>query len=575
MSALAHLAALLVQAGATPDPARSGPAAALGQLDEVIERLQRRARAGSTCREPIDRQRAAVQRFRETRRLETLRETRWVAFGLGLELVPGEGCLLGDSTRLASVLEAADGWVAQPRRYRRIYQGLLWSYFNAAPADRAGPGANRGRLAAYLLRRLPAIRDGHQDPDWVRTLATHPSLFGDSPCEDFVAPLLHGDRSGLDALCAATDIGAASWFLRELVQAQVRRVAALYHEGFLAALPAMLALLQADAWRDDGLALLLERHARLPQPVLHVELRDALTHAWGHAARPRHRLRWDGVAEATRKRVLDWQNARVIEQFFGAAEDRRAAFWLRYVASIRALDLALPDPLPEPPPPVAQGAGRDLLRSLHEAGGGAPSESALVLTIGCARFVVFAGPAEPLWAYDLRGVAPFDLDAPLRAAPDAPNSLRRSGRAVCLAHQDGVDGWRQWEQRFEATLKDKFGIRVGAATAHDPARFIDLSDHDAGADAAAAPDDIVSSAAWHVPSHREDVHWQTAEALSVPYSRPDLEVLARVHGLTLLPPVPGRARARVAARRVDARIAGVLSRWGFERDEAGDWGRRG
>lgn len=573
MNAVAHLAGLLARSQAQAEPwPTDATASAMDRLDAAIARLAERARAGSGCREPVDLQREAVQRFWETRRLETLRDGRLVAFGLGLEIAPGRGCVLDDPLRLEAVLQATDGWRGEPRRYRRCFQGLAWSYFNAPAPDAATPTVGWRRLREHLLQRLPATRDPGGDPDWVRLLAAHPSLFGASPCEDFVAPLLRGERAALDALCAHLDIGAGSWFRRELVAAQVRRAVGLDHDGFVAALPSMLALLDGDPFRDDGLALLLQRYLQLPRPPLHAGLRDALTAAWGPAARPLDALRWSGAGDAGRKLVGDWQNAHLIDTFFGDAGRRRAAFWKRYLGSIATLDLA-GCPVPQDPaedPVVAAAGGR--VRALAEGEAAPVRGGALVLAIGCARLVAFADPAEPAWAYDRRGAEPFDLDRPLGTVLDGTNSLRRSDRALCLAHRDGVDGWRQWEQHFEAALRARFGIRTGAAVPCDAAGFIDLSDADAAMDAVSTEAEA-APAERHGERHGEDVHWQTAEAMSVPYSRTDLEVLARVHGLGLLPPVPGRFRARVAAAGVDARIERVLLRWGFVRDEAGDWAR--
>lgn len=569
MSAVAHLASLLARSQAAVDPAGMDPAPATEGLDALIARLASKVSAGSSAREPVDLQREVVQRFWDTRRLETLRDARLVAFGLGLPAGPGGISVLEDPGRLDAFLQAADGWLANPRWFRRCYQGLVWSYFNAAREDGRAENANWLRLRDYLLRRVDATRDRQSNPDWVNTLDAHRSLFGESPCQDFVAPLLRGERQGLDALCAQLGIAESSWFLRELLQAQVIAATRLGDPEFIESLPAMLAMLAGgSAWRDAGMTLLLERYAQMPQPDLHAGLRDAVVQAWGCPWKPVDALRWDGIGEPARKLAGDWLRAHLLDRFFapmGQSGARRAAFWKRYVQSILALGWAVPDPA------NAHEAARGVVTPICD---GAAGDAAIVLTIGCARLVAFADPDEGVWAYDLRRTAPCDMDRPVAIGLDMPNSLRRADRDLLLVHEDGLGGWRQWEQSFEAALKDRFGIRVGAPVATDGSEFVDLSDGTRGM--IPEPSDAsggIPGGAWHAASNGEDVHWQTAEAMSVPYSRTDLQVLARVHVLTLKEGVAGKDRVRVAPRGVDDRIARVLGRWGFTQAEDGDWCR--
>ncbi len=566
MSAVAHLARLLAGTEAVDPPGPTDPSLASERLDAVIVQLERQARAGSGCREPVDLQRAVVERFWHRPQLDTLRDARLVAFGLGLPAGPNAVALLDDPGRLDAVLAAVDGWLANPRWYRRCFQGLVWSYFNAATPS-GGPGsAGRSRLRAYLRRHLPATRDAGPHPDWVDTLFTYPSLLSESPSADVVGPLSRGDRTVLDIVCKHLDIGAGSWFLRDLLEAQVRHAAAADHPVFVAALPTLLALLEDDPWRDAGMSVLLERYARMPHAPLDPNLRDRLTRAWGNLWQPRDALAWAGIGDAARLLAGDWQKNHLIDQFFGSGQTRRAAFWKRYGPAIQRLDLVLPA---EPSPrlqSVASGAACGMAVRWADAAQGA----ALVLTMGRARLVTFAEPDDGVWAYDLQQGAPFDLAERPAFELDRPNSLRLSRRTLCLMHRGASDGWRQWEQRFEAELKDRFGIRAGATAATDPAGFIDLSDPQGGPDTEAP---TVAMPVRHSVSRGEDVHWQTAEAMSVPYSRPDLEVLARVHDLVLMPGISGQCKVRVAAGGVDVKIERVLRRWGFVRDGIGDWGR--
>ena len=567
MSQLDGLRRMLAAAFAEPTPPAAPDTTTTAGLDDAIRRLGDRARAGSACREPVDLQRDAVLRFLDTRRVASLRDARLIAFGLTLPTGDAGQTLMDHRAGLELLLASADAWLAEPRRYRRCYQGLLHSYF-AHDADGAGESstarANWLRLRAYLLQRAPATRDKVSNPDWVRTLAAHPDLFGETPCAGFVSRLLAGDRREVEALCTRLGIGATSWFLRDLVQAQVQAGIALDHDAYGAALSGLLALLDsAPAWRDTGLAALLERQARRPEAPLHEGLRDALAAAWGCPWRAEDGWHWDGIDPAAHQLAADWIKAHLIDLHFARLADgsgpRRAAFWKRYTATIQDLALAGPTGAGWP-------AWTAALATPAEAGG-----TALLIRLGCASLVAFADPAQPLYGYDLRRPLPYDTTRPLAVALDALNSLCHPSRALCLAHRDGIDGWRQWEQLFAAALADTFWLRGGAAPAANRSAFVDLSDDIGGTDDARAGRPI--DPLWNQPAPGEDVHWQTAEAASVPYSRPDLQVLARVHGLQVVD--ESGQGVRVSGAAIDRRIATVLLRWGFTEAGAGAWRRKG
>jgi hypothetical protein len=294
--------------------------------------------------------------------------------------------------------------------------------------------------------------------------------------------------------------------------------------------------------RDAGLAALLERYARMPQPALHEGLRDAIVRAWGTPWRPAtsaHALRWSGLGDAARELTNAWLKADLIDRFFadpaGALDPRRAVFWKRYAESIQHLALA-------------------------------PDGSALVITTGRARIEASRVLAAPLRAHDLRRAAPTgnDTNTDTDIDTDTPPDLE-------LPHQDGLRGWRCWEQMFEDALQTRFDLRPGALRVAPAAAFVDLADpvEPLSAETAARREQR-----WHAPSAREDVHWQTAEAAIVPYSRPDLEVLARVHALRIEDDQMRSGRLWVRADdRVDARIAQVLQRWGFQHQRGEGWFR--
>jgi hypothetical protein len=334
MSSLETLTRLLAVPAASAHEPNAGGAASTRGLDVAIALLALRASAGSHSREPIDLQQDAVRRFWQTGRLESLRDARLVAFGLDLPAGPDGARVLDDRARFEAMLAVADGWRTNPRAYRRCYQGLLRSYFAHDPADASATPAAHAHwrlLRAYLKERARATCDASANPDWVVNLIRHSDLFGDAPAAGFTEPLLAGDRSELDAVCAQWGVATSSWFPRALVQAQVLAATQRSHDDFAVLLPAVLALLvEADPWRETGLRLLLERQAQIPQAPLHAGLRDAVGAAWGcpwHASGSPH---WERVSDAASSLAAHWLKADLIERFCARITDgsgpRRATF---------------------------------------------------------------------------------------------------------------------------------------------------------------------------------------------------------------------------------------------------------
>jgi hypothetical protein len=524
MSQIDHLASLLA-----PAVRAGGVAMSVGtDIDGVIETLARRLKAGSGARASEDVQMETVRRFWQRPQLRNLRDARIVAFGMCLPAGPTGACILDDQGRLAALLDGIDQWLDRPRWYRRCYQGLVWAYFNFdvdAQSVSTSTHRNWQRLRDYLLERAPKTLDPQSNPDWVKTVVASRRLFGESPCERYVADMLIGDRDEVDTLCAQLGINDASWFLRRLLHCQVVAATKLGDDEFCALLPSLIEMLAgARTLRDAGLVMLLERYRESANLPMHERLRDAAENWWGSPWSPSGAMPWRGLSDRAMDMVADWLKAHFIERFFARCADgsgnRRAAFWARYAKSIQRVEF---------------------------------HADSMVMTIGCAAVVTSADSSQPARVHDLRKPRPFDLDRAARAEIDAD---------LLLAYRDGLDGWRQWEQMFEAALRARFDIRSGLIAATPKTAFVDLSDMPAESN---STDNTQrdSEPRWHSPSAGEDVHWQTAEAASVPYSRPDLEVFARVHSLRLDDQTTHTGKLWIRADANDRRIARVLTRWGF------------
>lgn len=441
------------------------------KLDSVIKSLQKHNRAGSGASVPGDLLSAAIRKFWENPKFETLKDARLVSFGLCVPSSSSGPAIMEDRRRFLAVLNDSTGvgqWRDQPRWYRRCYQGLMRSYFTYDTKVKQAPDVgkkNWGDLRDYLYGNIRNIVDQKNNPDWVTLAVQHQQLFGDAPCSPYAADVLFGDMSTVDHICENLGILKSSWFHRELLLSQVRQATQLNHERFRELIPRLLKLLSENrVLRDKGLILLLDKYALTAYLGVNEPLRNASVEWWGNPWLPSNETRWGGVTQETRQMVSEWLKREFVEAFFaklaqdGIGDRRRANFWLRYVKSMNNIQFALGAK-------ALTSGDRDLevLRKkmcglYTELKTSDRSNNAFIMTLGNLVAVEFGGMGNALYGYDTREKLPFNASLPLNTSVDAPNSLKHKNRLLWMQHQDGIKGWDKWEDMFEKTLRIHFGI---------------------------------------------------------------------------------------------------------------------
>lgn len=444
-------------------------------LDKVISGLERHNKSGSGSSVPEDLQQAAVRKFWDTQRFDTLKDARLVSFGMCLQGHPNGRCIMEDRQRFQAVLDnqtGVDQWVAEPRWYRRCYQGLVRSYFTydskLAEAPTVGK-QNWGDLRDYLNERTHNIVDVKVNPDWVEAVVENRQLFGENACAPYAADVLSGDTSKIDHLCEQLGIVKSSWFLRELVLAQVREATKLSHEQFKNLIPRLLELLATNVvLRDRGLILVLDKYASQAQAGINEPLRNASVEWWGNPWLPSNETRWGGVIPEAREMVSEWLKREFIEAFFtklaedGVGDRRRANFWLRYVKSMDNIQFALGATALHSRDRDFEALRRKMKGLYTELVATDKSNNAFIMTLGNLVAVEFGGENNAFYGYDVRDTLPFDASRPLLTSVNARNSLKNRSRMLWMQHQDGIHGWKSWEEMFEATLKKNFDIHPQA-----------------------------------------------------------------------------------------------------------------
>jgi len=529
-------------------------------IDVLLTDMQARSKSNGTGVISEDRQLEAVRRYWTSQQIRSFGDARLLSYGLCVPHRQGGPCVLEDKPRLTGVLDAVDTWAARPSLFRRCYQGLVRSYFTYDALTDGVPASaksNWKQLRDYLHDRNGAITDKTVNPEWVATANGNRMLFGQDPCAPYVDALLRGDAGAIEHLCEQLVIAPSSWFLRELVLAQVRGATELGNAQFVAMLPRLLDLLANllkgnDAFRDQGLVMVLDRYQEVPGHLLHQELRDAAVQWWGNPWLPSSERRWDGVDNRSREMVANWLKLEFIELFFtrlmddGEADKRRMQFWKRYVKSIDHIDFALGTK-------TRNSRERDFLALRQKMTGlirelDSSPNNAFIMTMGNLVAVEFSGKGNAFYGYDASERLPFDTSQLLRLPVDAENSLKQSSHTIKIGHLDGAHNWDKWEDMFEATLVKEFGIKPGT---EGPVRV-----RSAGRPAATRP------AQESRPAGREPE----------PYTRSALNKLTFRLGLEVDDKTAKGGLLWVRADDSDADIAKTLRGWGFSyKPDKGWW----
>lgn len=472
MTALDRLSALLLSG---QKAMTERPFSQTNDLALIIAALQKHNKAGSSANVSEDLQQMAVRKFWDSQQFETLKDARLVSFSLCMPSRPSGPCIMEDRQRFQAVLDrqtGVDQWVNKPRWYRRCYQGLVRSYFTYDAKSAKAPTVgkqNWSDLKDYLDERTRNIVDSEANPDWVTTAMGNRQLFRDDPCAHYAADVLSGDTSKIDILCEQLGIVKSSWFLRELVLAQVREATKLSHDRFTNLIPQLLELLSKHlVLRDSGLILMLDKYAAIAQPGVNERLRNTSVEWWGNPWLPSNKTSWGGVIPVARDMVSEWLKREFIEAFFtklaedGVGDRRRANFWLRYVKSMDNIQFALGGKALSSNDPDFEVLRKKMKGLYTELKTTDSSNNAFIMTIGDLVAVEFGGMGNAFYGYDVRKTLPFDASRPVGITVNGSNSLKHKNRMLWMQHQDGIKGWNKWEDMFEATLKENFAIRPNA-----------------------------------------------------------------------------------------------------------------
>jgi len=434
------------------------------RLATLFASLKAKGFGGSTRAPGPDQRTVALHRFLSELRVDSPRDGRLVSFSLTDGLGGERQCLMERRNAFDALLDDQRGvgqWRSDPRQFRRCYQGLLSGYFLFDAFERYADteaASNWDRLRRYLKHTLGSIRTLNGNPLWVELISANSQLLDEQPCDFLGAEMLKHETRRLTELRQGLNIPGGSWFLRDVILAQIHAAARQSDEEFVELLPVCLLLVnEPGAPADRGLAEIVNRYSRMGVTPVDAALQDALITRWGNPFLHKNLLNWRRAAPEARRMVQQWLTRDCILEFFEllsvgrVGDSRRAKFWLNYAKSIDNVYFALGQHALQSEHPDFISLRKRMSGMYSRLSGAGRDNNAFIMTMGNLVVVEF-GDTGACYGYDRRIGLPFTTDRELSTVVDAGNSLKHRVHTFKLRHQDNILGYERWESRIEDQL---------------------------------------------------------------------------------------------------------------------------
>ncbi len=436
-------------------------------IQQEIKKLESLANKPDT-NPPTDRIQAAMGRFLSTSNLENFQDLRLISYGAATPLGLYQIRLIEKKDYFLKLLDMINSYQDRPRAFRRLYRGLLSSYFSYDPeapyAKEAGPD-HWQHLRCYLHDHINGLQTEGINPDWIAALQEHKNLLTADPCSRYAEALLDGASEAFQEAGLQLGFSGDSWVTRAVVAARIEAAIRRPDPEFKAHLASLLKLLgdpRHAILLNTGLAQLLERYAKTQPLMLHHELRNFAVEHWKNPWLPINQNRWALVSESTRKMVGSWLKLDLMKSFFellsadGSNDTRRLDFWIRYIDEINDMYFALGRHATKNQEASFVAIRNKMAGRLLGLSGTGRENNAFIMTIGNTVFVEFGMYGNAAYIYPLHKL-PFELDGVHEINSTA---LRDTNVGDRLLHKDNEHGYNRWEQRFNDHLDQNFGIRI-------------------------------------------------------------------------------------------------------------------
>lgn len=330
--------------------AKLRPGDSLQMLDERA-RLQEMVKGTAQLEEsPLSTIEDALRAYQQNKYLKGLRQIRLICYGCTQAIGTDAWRLIENREYFEKLLDYVDHYQARRRTFRKLYRGLLNSYFSYDPDSPDTSLAGRCNweiLRNFLAKHLNLFILGEFTPDWLAALAKYPELLGDHPGQFVDISVLKSDWSVFDEIRKRLGLDSGCWLVRQMVMEQVRAALRMDDPTFKDYLDSLLLLLHDyPLYAGIGLKDLLERYTQCEERDVHVQLREFATGLWGNPWLPDTAHQWQ-CSESARAMLAHWLRRQLLSEFFSllsnddSAHPRRLNFWDLYSEDLTGMYFAL------------------------------------------------------------------------------------------------------------------------------------------------------------------------------------------------------------------------------------------
>ncbi len=389
------------------------------------------------------------------------RTLRIICYGACTTIGNEQVLLIADEHLFRLLLVRVATYIHEPRRFRRLYFGLLSAYLSlnhtSTGFDTSVVKRANDELRAFLTETLDHC---HTTPpiDWVEALVTYPEILSLNPGKRFASGLLNNDAREFEDVSRRLGISGTCWVAADIFRVAVIEAASKSDNHFVAHLPTILSALndpRYQALQDETLALLLNRYGKISTPVVHPELRDAVVRAWKNPWLRRNEAAWGRVTAAARQMVAGWLKLKLIHHFFeiiseeGRQDKSRFEFWRDYHEHMDDICFAVGSIVYRSKNPDIEQLKHDFDGRLYELTGPDPETNAFIMFLGDVVVVEFSKKGNAAYWYDRS-----DIQLNLEQNKISIRALKQSPPGVRSTHHQG------WQQLFAKDLTSHSKFRM-------------------------------------------------------------------------------------------------------------------
>ena len=427
---------------------------------EAVQRVRETFDNRGNAAPSEDRILKATEAFLQTQGFQDPNQARFVAWGLAVPHV--------QNTPLLDMDEPFSRFISEIREIQerditsiKMWRALLSSYFrhSGLQSENAIAKANWDRLRVFLKNSFPSINQNRkQKPAWMNALTENLNLLDTNPCEPYAQQVLEGNTQIVNELQADLSIPETSWFVIELVKAQIHIVCSYEEPLFKANLFRFCEILRNHPLCiSEGLERILTHYNQCVDRSEHAELSRLAVDHWGNPKLPRS-TGWGLVSPEVKGMVLKWfisKDLRIFFDHFGRDHDadqdhRRFRFWMHYLDQIHDAYFALgPQAYHSQQEDYCEVRRGNEGRILRLERGGTHKNNAFIMLIGRYAIVEFGTTGNACFCYDLDNL-PFPLGHEF--VNGDRSHLKNRDHPGCIFRREHRDRPTDWEDVFEQEL---------------------------------------------------------------------------------------------------------------------------